>query len=198
MLIGTYGIIFQSTLPRRERHTIKAPSKRKLYFNPHSREGSDLSGLWHGRSSYYFNPRSREGSDDFPLWYARYTSKISIHAPAKGATYTFAYLFFLAIYFNPRSREGSDELVVLLAKGMLNFNPRSREGSDRRYQKTGCAAENFNPRSREGSDFLLKIRCPEHSDFNPRSREGSDRTDSSNRCCERCISIHAPAKGATI
>ena len=79
-----------------------------------------------------------------------------------------------------------------------NFNPRSREGSDSARVYIHHFKAYFNPRSREGSDFLLKIRCPEHSDFNPRSREGSDRTDSSNRCCERCISIHAPAKGATI
>ena len=82
--------------------------QRRLYFNPRSREGSDSYTGGYGGSvggfqstlprgerpcsscglmtSYDFNPRSREGSDD------NFTSKlvtllrISIRAPARGAT----------------------------------------------------------------------------------------------------------------
>ena len=54
---------FQSTLPRRERHTLR----RALVW--------DLS---------CFNPRSREGSDEVRLrTFGIY--RVSIHAPAKGA-----------------------------------------------------------------------------------------------------------------
>ena len=56
---------FQSTLPRRERREPNIYSRIYLcYFNPRSREGSDL-GIW----------------CDF-----EYDTEISIHAPAKGAT----------------------------------------------------------------------------------------------------------------
>ena len=58
---------FQSTLPRRER-----PSNRRRM----------------GRTKY-FNPRSREGSDYFSVEAQKYPD-ISIHAPAKGATYNMA------------------------------------------------------------------------------------------------------------
>ena len=56
-----------------------------LNFNPRSREGSDFIGKVPKHLIIYFNPRSREGSD---LIFITYTAKakISIHAPAKGAT----------------------------------------------------------------------------------------------------------------
>ena len=82
--------------------------KEWRYFNPRSREGSDGAARWTDGRSGYFNPRSREGSD-IPLdavftmyslfqstlprrerlhYMLNYTTmyKISIHAPAKGAT----------------------------------------------------------------------------------------------------------------
>ena len=101
----------------------------------------------------------------------------------------------------------------------LNFNPRSREGSDtykpffiierNKFQSTLPRRERlcipqtlprcgyFNPRSREGSDFFPVLSHVWIVNFNPRSREGSDspwikHTDVPD------ISIHAPAKGATI
>ena len=58
--------------------------------------------------------------------------------------------------------------------------------------------DNFNPRSREGSDHNISpvLFCISH--FNPRSREGSDLTGRYSRLPYRKISIHAPAKGATL
>ena len=78
--------IFQSTLPRRERLkteyaelpvvviSIHAPAKGATapahivsggfcYFNPRSREGSDVKGGLVLIANIDFNPRSREGSD---------------------------------------------------------------------------------------------------------------------------------------
>ena len=62
-----------------------------IYFNPRSREGSDIIFTGFPSSSMYFNPRSREGSDSFGH-----------------------FLYLLLQYFNPRSREGSD-LETLIA-----------------------------------------------------------------------------------
>ena len=59
--------IFQSTLPRRERH------------------GGGVKKFTIKRD---FNPRSREGSDRVSLLYLP-SNLISIHAPAKGATYLY-------------------------------------------------------------------------------------------------------------
>ena len=101
---------------------------------------------------------------------------ISIHAPAKGATKQQLLKSMVARYFNPRPREGSDLQGLPLFRCYKYFNPRPREGSDCPKWSKRCDPTNFNPRPREGSDAGL--------------------SDS-----ERAlgyISIHAPAKGATI
>ncbi len=83
--------------------------------------------------------------------------------------------FVWKIYFNPRSREGSDSFSFLFSPVVADFNPRSREGSD-------------------SFSFLF---FPVVADFNPRSREGSDIFFGFS-IVFIAISIHAPAKGATI
>ena len=80
-----------------------------LHFNPRSREGSDVYMPFHGRGIQYFNPRSREGSDCVSPCKRNTVSRISIHAPVKGATYHIDGKRQQLEYFNPRSREGSDQ-----------------------------------------------------------------------------------------
>ena len=55
----------------------------------------------------------------------------------------------------------------------------------------------FNPRSREGSDAAGLHTAAPVRHFNPRSREGSDVPQDLHLLSALCISIHAPAKGAT-
>ena len=77
----------------------------------------------------YFNPRSREGSDKRTGDRIK-KGKISIHAPAKGATWIACRRMFTWMDFNPRSREGSDKATEARLVQPAHFNPRSREGSD--------------------------------------------------------------------
>ena len=59
-------------------------------FNPRSREGSDSIGdTFPSVPMPSFNPRSREGSDY--AWYnmCNRCNRVSIHAPAKGATFLY-------------------------------------------------------------------------------------------------------------
>ena len=58
--------------------------------------------------------------------------------------------------------------------------------------------KDFNPRSREGSDKSPATAFLSCTDFNPRSREGSDEPLASFPPTTALISIHAPAKGATV
>ena len=104
-----YTKLFQSTLPRRERRLVGwflaitrhfNPRSREGSddfidfnykeiaddFNPRSREGSDKGKILHYLYFVHFNPRSREGSDMSEEKYFPYMG-ISIHAPAKGATF---------------------------------------------------------------------------------------------------------------
>ena len=95
------------------------------YFNPRSREGSDSDTDSIHMLDDDFNPRSREGSDkDVNRLETLIT--ISIHAPAKGATFTGSPLNVLSTDFNPRSREGSDCQRLVRRSKQKNFNPRSR------------------------------------------------------------------------
>ena len=144
------------------------------YFNPRSREGSDVSRREHLVWTSYFNPRSREGSDAC----ARFSRRV-------------------AIDFNPRSREGSDQQPHPYAAEAWAFQS-TLPRRERRYGVTAYLSPciNFNPRSREGSDFKACGFEIIAGDFNPRSREGSD-TGTEGVPLAKLISIHAPVKGAT-
>ena len=97
------AIKFQSTLPRGERPTIRS---HFLSFRCH------------------FNPRSREGSDQMQAQKRAILQRISIHAPARGATVAGYAKMLTEEDFNPRSREGSD------------VNPLPRRGASIRFQST--------------------------------------------------------------
>ena len=149
-----HAVRFQSTLPRRERRCPSRPPSSGRYFNPRSREGSDSTTASRRSRDSHFNPRSREGSDPAPPRCRHLHHSISIHAPAKGATWSCGRTADHS-YFNPRSREGSDGSIIRLFYYQGNFNPRSREGSDASTGKSSGVIGNFNPRSREGSDALI-------------------------------------------
>ena len=84
-------------------------SSFNFYFNPRSREGSDGNSIGMSNYNINFNPRSREGSD-LNTELGRKIARISIHAPARGATPYFFAISTHLLYFNPRSREGSDKI----------------------------------------------------------------------------------------
>jgi len=55
---------------------------------------------------------------------------ISIHTPAKGATFGLNILI-CGLYFNPHTREGCDLLTSGVKMGVsFDFNPHTREGCD--------------------------------------------------------------------
>ena len=87
--------------------SVSKQSQNEKYFNPRSREGSDLTNGRTYNHTIYFNPRSREGSDGQKQYH-----------PARSKN------------FNPRSREGSDDYRRGGSARPAYFNPRSREGSD--------------------------------------------------------------------
>ena len=125
-------------------------------FNPRSREGSDYaeclillmfhvfqSTLPRGERRHYrkqtykilcdFNPRSREGSDVLPPLYVEGGYYISIHAPARGATFLRMSAPQLTIFQSTLPRGERPTLPPFLPCSS-NFNPRSREGSDFFFQ----------------------------------------------------------------
>ena len=104
---ATSGKIFQSTLPRGERQDPWREKILRRYFNPRSREGSDACN-WDEftTAKISIHAPARGATADLTLAYN--TCIISIHAPARGATVTHCNLRRITAHFNPRSREGSD------------------------------------------------------------------------------------------
>ena len=231
---------FQSTLPRRERRksipvdniilkiSIHAPAegatnwkrkmqRRKLYFNPRSRGGSDWQPLAGARPFDISIHAPAEGAT-FRIRISEQYNRISIHAPAEGATAgTVRNVYIIQTFQSTLPRRerqaGTDKLIYL-----KDFNPRSRGGSDvspsyhlhssQTFQSTLPRRERrsptrkrgrttyFNPRSRGGSDLWTGLWICVCENFNPRSRGGSDFV-CVNVLYDLCISIHAPAEGAT-
>ena len=167
---------FQSTLPRRERRLSNPRSAPPLYVSIHApaKGATRIVGTLYPACTFQSTlprrerPRLNTSSTSvfsfqstLPRRERQMVAKdlgtdtyVSIHAPAKGATYSYHLSYTTLSSFNPRSREGSDPPIpdhgvssVLVsihapAKGATAPCPGNSSRS------TPC----FNPRSREGSD----------------------------------------------
>ena len=164
-----------------------------------------------------FNPRARAGRDLRRLITSA-KGRVSIHAPARGATTTTPPAVPLVTCFNPRARAGRDTDVVLAVVSRPQFQstrPRgARQGSSTStssssmFQSTRPRGarplprdrfsldSSFNPRARAGRDSILTTRSCSHSSFNPRARAGRD-PKAVRIALTSKVSIHAPARGAT-
>ncbi len=142
--------LFQSTLPRRERRACRRPRPDSYYFNPRSREGSDVLVAVLDRThiiSIHAPAKGATPSSDFRIRFY----DISIHAPAKGATYYWDNSQMSVKFQSTLPRRERLDNIALTRLGWY-FNPRSREGSDALFPVGGFVFDHFNPRSREGSD----------------------------------------------
>ena len=122
---------------------------------------------------------------------------ISIHAPAKGATFKIRALTQDENISIHAPAKGATLILGHTPAGMLNFNPRSREGSDAKRSWKYCGHRRFQStlprRERLGSMYIFCIIAPFQSTLPRRERHYvfyyNQRFYN--------ISIHAPAKGAT-
>ena len=99
-------------------------------------------------------------------------SSVSIHAPARGATFIFR-LDLRPGGFNSRAREGRDSFLGQCLSGPAFQFTRPRgarqAGAERKAKKAG-----FNSRAREGRDTLRAVPQFGRKRFNSRAREGRD------------------------
>ena len=121
---------FQSTLPRGERQPGYRKHKEGTYFNPRSREGSDESEV----VAIAANPKisihaPARGATSRMERHGR-NQQISIHAPARGATFHTHLLSLSIRAFQSTLPRGERPHRFLCSALLHNFNPRSREGSD--------------------------------------------------------------------
>ena len=187
---------FQSTLPRRERPSWSLKIVVCRYFNPRSREGSDiLTSIITLRQNLFQStlPRRERHSSKMitsmsgaisihapakgatsSKMITSMSGAISIHAPAKGATpkheaFHPIYRFQSTLPRRERPKIRSHSKKSLIFQSTLPRRERLYSNSINRYFP--C---HFNPRSREGSDDSEWTNTVNKLNFNPRSREGSD------------------------
>ena len=168
-----------------------------------------------------FNPRTREGCDEMFFDDALTASRISIHAPVKGATVQPDITGDRAVSISihaPVKGATKQPAVPCLRISISIHAP--VKGATASISASRASSPNFNPRTREGCDALfppnepffklISIHAPVKGatsftsssrplpfNFNPRTREGCDRYTKPEMGHIWTISIHAPVKGAT-
>ena len=210
--------IFQSALPRGERHGASVeykPTMTTISIRAPARGATSghQSGFSYVSISIRAPARGATKSGKHTVVY----SVISIRAPARGATKSRNTSYpGLDISIRAPAR-GATTVSVCAEFSGSNFNPRSREGSDA-WQKadwlyyqisirapargaTGRPCQllyvkGFQSALPRGERLPLTRGMLQVHDFNPRSREGSD-TIWSDIVSRTGISIRAPARGAT-
>ena len=176
MQIAIERIKFQSTRPRGARPhesgsgawlykvSIHAPaggatpltsarSESVLCFNPRARGGRD-AGIWQfALLLLRFNPRARGGRDAAVAAAFHQGSRVSIHAPAGGATHHMPHACAIYQEFqSTRPRGARLKRINRILCAELSFNPRARGGRDVRRGRAAHQATRFNPRARGGRD----------------------------------------------
>ena len=151
----------------------------------------------HAYGVKYFNPRTREGCDRPASHTACAVMHISIHAPARGATHGAHCLHVRRrISIHAPARGATDGICRRDGNIRISIHAPARGAT---FGLSSCLSlhADFNPRTREGCDRAKQCFGLHASDFNPRTREGCD---GGLRLCENDgeISIHAPARGATV
>ena len=167
------------------------------YFNPRSREGSDETDKGSYPTKQAFQSTLPRGERRRKNQRGHLLHAISIHAPARGATFPTIVSAALQIDFNPRSREGSDSGLCADSGGNHNFNPRSREGSDICSISFSDALPTFQSTLPRGERLLNHLCHFSLSLFQSTLPRGERPARNEEETVTSWISIHAPARGAT-
>ena len=167
-----------------------------VYFNPRSREGSDISDNCNNFRMIRFQSTLPRRERQSSLTEFSCVLMISIHAPAKGATISCpSKVLFCNISIHAPAKGATYLLpAALQAQRFQSTLPRRErlKSEQTKYTTllisihapakgatimdafTDPRVHHFNPRSREGSDSNNLELLEDIQHFNPRSREGSD------------------------
>ena len=101
--------------------------------------------------------------------------KVSIHAPARGATRSWGRSKRMMTCFNPRARTGRDAFRVQRRFRLVLFQSTRPHGARLALvQREHIAPRRFNPRARTGRDLIELLKARATVSFNPRARTGRD------------------------
>ena len=213
---------FQSTRPRGARHgrrahgqnlgpvSIHAPARgatptcRRVRptdrcFNPRAREGRDIRARGRRSTCRRFNPRAREGRDSGATSTTRATCWFQSTRPRGARPAHGTGGWESGMRFNPRAREGRDRYLSAWRQRLEQFQSTRPRGARRLPPPDHLGADMFQstrPRGARRNPWRLAWRSG--SGFNPRAREGRDLICEIGWTRQLVVSIHAPARGATL
>ena len=189
--------MFQFTHPRGVRPNIKNRRLRLGRFQfTHPRGVRLFRRFLLHKLSHGFNSRTREGCDRVLAARLRGATKVSIHAPARGATaFADAKNRWGLVSIHAPAR-GATLSTAARAAGIESVSIHAPARGATRLTSLSRQVSCFNSRTREGCDSTLFLPCRFGQGFNSRTREGCD-LNLSKRRRGRVVSIHAPARGAT-
>ena len=144
-----------------------------------------------------FNPRARAWRDIIASP-ALLGEGVSIHAPARGATYGDDVAVSGDSSFNPRARAGRDQVYTKVDSRCMKFQSTRPRGA--RLGLRGAGGNffpSFNPRARAGRDKPPKIAKKQKHRFQSTRPRGARPEVSVKSLNFFFVSIHAPARGAT-
>ena len=104
--------------------------------------------------------------------------------------------FLLFFWFQSTRPRGARPSCIGGLPPVRGFNPRAREGRDFPPPVAGCGAKCFNPRAREGRDSQL-LRLLEAAEVSIHAPARGATIQIICRFRRIYVSIHAPARGAT-
>ncbi len=190
---------FQSTPPRGGRPLIHQSVLLLISFNPRPRAGGDTLRLNTWRLICVFQSTPPRGGRLLRSAVLDELGDVSIHAPARGATLESFDVPCpcLAVSIHAPARGAtfkSREVWGLLT----SFNPRPRAGGDTHTASKEGRQPCFNPRPRAGGDQGFQIHARPDKRFQSTPPRGGRRQPGHRHRHHRCVSIHAPARGATV
>ena len=147
-----------------------------MNFNPRTREGCDTNQSGFDYLDKLFQSTHPRGVRLKKTSLSEILRQISIHAPARGAT---GYAFIaglIAFYFNPRTREGCDMFFTINLHWIFKFQSTHPRGVRRLFAIDWRAIVKFQSTHPRGVRHTIELFI----------------------LVSEVISIHAPARGATI
>ena len=119
-------------------------------FNPRARKGRDTSLSKYTASPTCFNPRARKGRDGW-RGAVHGPGRVSIHAPARGATVAEFALAIVSLFQSTRPQGARllDEMDIAIEQLFQSTRP---QGARRSESPSSPAPTRFNPRARKGRD----------------------------------------------
>ncbi len=166
--------VFQSTRPRGARPDTERMLSEFHGFNPRARGGRDKHCGQNTASFLRVSIHAPAGGATVTRRAHEYRYIVSIHAPAGGATVINRQYFRSDVRFNPRARGGRDNRLVHQQWLVFCFNPRARGGRDPRKCIKHCFNRLFQSTRPRGARRYKALAMVSVYSFNPRARGGRD------------------------